>query len=482
MVPQGDHNQSSENEDIENANGHVIRPATDPYAPQGMPIALLEFHSPTTAMVNLPATASARYVIWVIGCLFLACLAGMTFFPLNRVVSTTGRLVSTQPNLIVQPLETSIVRSIDVHVGDFVKKGQVLAHLDPTITEADITNMKLQRNGYQAQVDRLRAEAANQEYRANTKNPASVEQAAAFLRRRSEYRARLQNYDQQIAALKNDIQGYRANAAMYAGKMRVASEVLKMRQREQADQIGSRLSTLAAQNDLMETERSEISSQQSANSAVNKLAAMQAERQSYIENWQSKIYSELTETQHHLDEYRSSYAKAQLRQDLIILRAPEDGIVLTIAKASIGSVIPSATQFMTLVPTGYGVEMEAVMRASDAAFVKMGDHALVKFVAFPYTQYGGAEGTVRVISADSFSKAAGAADADGSAAAPGNIDGLYYRVRVRIDRYTLHGQPSFFHPAPGVPTQADIDVGQRTIMQYFFSRITPTLSEGMREP
>ncbi|MDI6653952.1 HlyD family type I secretion periplasmic adaptor subunit [Gluconobacter japonicus] len=480
MIPQN--GQAPEENGHENFNSHVPRAATDPFAPQGMPVALLEFHSPTAGLVNLPATASARYIVWLIGCLFLACLAGMAFFPINRVVSTTGRLTSTQPTIVVQPLETSIVRSIDVHVGDFVKKGQVLAHLDPTITEADITNMGLQRDAYQAELDRLKAEADDKDYVPDTSNPASVQQGAAFLRRRSEYRARVQNYDQQLAGLESDLQGYRANAAMYASKMRVASEVLKMRQHEQADQVGSRLSTLAAQNDMMEAERAEISAQQSANSAESKIAAMKAERDSYIENWKAQVYTTLTETQHHLDEYRSSYEKARLRQDLILLKAPEDGIVLTIAKASIGSVLQSAGQFMTLVPTGSGVEMEAVMKASDAAFVKIGDHAIVKFAAFQYNQYGGAEATVHVISADSFEKSDGSNPGDNSVVAGGPDGAVYYRVRLRIDRYTLHGQPDFFHPTPGMPAVADIDVGQRTILKYLFGRVVPTLTNGMREP
>lgn len=129
---------------------------------------------------------------------------------------------------------------------------------------------------------------------------------------------------------------------------------------------------------------------------------MKAEREGYIGNWQAKIYSELTEAGHHLAEYRSSFEKARLRQDLVLLRAPEDGIVLTIGQGSVGSVLQSAGQFITLVPTGYGLEMEAVMRSQDVGFVQVGDHALLKFATFPYDQYGGAEATVRIISADAF--------------------------------------------------------------------------------
>ncbi|WP_194259583.1 HlyD family type I secretion periplasmic adaptor subunit [Gluconobacter vitians] len=481
MIPHDDNTPRQSDEDF---NQHVPRTATDPFAPNDMPLALLEFHSPTAGLVNLPATPAARYIILLIGCLFLACLAAMALFPINRVVSTPGRLISTQPTIVVQPLETAIIRSIDVHVGDFVKKGDVLAHLDPTISEADITNMGQQRDAYQAEYDRLKAEAADQDYHVNLNDPASVEQGAAFLRRKNEYQAHVENYAQQIASLESDIQGYRANAAMYGSKMRVASEVLQMRQREQADQVGSRLSTLGAQTELMEAERAEIAAQQSANSAEKKLAAMKAERDGYIGNWQAKIYSDLTEAGHHLAEYRSSFEKARLRQDLVLLRAPEDGIVLTIAQGSVGSVLQSAGQFITLVPTGYGLEMEAVLRSQDVGFVQVGDHALLKFATFPYDQYGGAEATVRVISADAFTPSSQNGGAGGSGNASPDDTGAsgVYRVRLRIDRYTLHGQPSFFHPMPGMAVTADIDVGKRTVLQYLFNKLTPALTNGMREP
>lgn len=482
MIPHDGQSSSYEGEDY---NQHIPRTATDPFAPNDMPLALLEFHSPTAALVNMPATASARYIILVIGAMCVACIAGMALFPLNRVVSTPGRLISTQPTIVVQPFETSIIRSIDVHVGDFVKKGDVLAHLDPTVTEADIHNIREQRDAYQAEYNRLRAEAAGQDYKPNMNDPASVEQAAAFLRRKAEYQGHLDNYAQQIAGAESDMQGFRANAAMYDAKKRVASEVLQMRQREQADEVGSRLSTLAAQNEVMEAERAEIAAQQSADSTEKKIAALKAERAGYVGNWQATIYTNLTEVGHHLDEFRSSYEKANLRQKLVLLRAPADGVVLTIAQGSIGSVLQSASEFITMVPTGFGLEVESVMSAQDAGFVKLGDHALLKFATFPYTQYGGAEGTVHVISADSFTSGAQGGTSAGMSAnsATGSPSGTtYYKVRLRIDRYTLHGQPSFFHPTPGMSVSADIDVGKRTILQYLFNTITPALTNGMREP
>ena len=125
-----------------------LRQADDPYAQDDMPVALLEFHSPTAALVNMPPTPSAQYISWLVGALVLSSVTVMTVFPLDRVVSTQGRLVSTEQTLVVQPLDTYIVRSIDGRAGDFVHKGDVLAHLDTTTPGEDIDNMRAKNAQY----------------------------------------------------------------------------------------------------------------------------------------------------------------------------------------------------------------------------------------------------------------------------------------------------------------------------------------------
>ena len=451
-----------------------------------MPQDLLEFHSPSAALVALPPNALARYIIWVVSSMAITMLVVMGTFPLDRVVSTPGELVSTSPTLLVQPLETSIVKSIDVKEGEVVHKGQVLAHLDPTLSGADATNMREQTDAYGAQVNRLQAEAGGTEYHPDLANPASTSEAAIFMRRRAEFSAKLQNYAQQIASLKTDVMGFQASAAMYAGRVRVASDVRNMRVQLQRDQVGSRLSSLSAQDDLMEVERGQITAQQSAAGAQGKLSAMIAEEEGFIQNWKAQIYQDLTEAQHKYYEARGDLDKAAMRQSLDVMRAQADAVVLTIAKVSIGSVLNPASQFITLVPLDAPLEVEAKLKGDESGYVKLGDTALIKFATFSYTQYGGATATVRNVSADSFTKDSGAG-AQGGAGAPasdsqGGATDTFYRIRLRVDGYTLHGVPNYFHPTPGMPVTADIKVGKRTILRYLLSTVLPVATEGMREP
>ncbi|WP_408742572.1 HlyD family type I secretion periplasmic adaptor subunit [Acetobacter persici] len=460
-----------------------LRQADDPYAQDDMPPALLEFHSPTAALVNMPPTPSAQYITWLVGALVLSSVTVMSVFPLDRVVSTPGRLVSTEQTLVVQPLDTSIVRSIDVREGDFVHKGDVLAHLDPTTSGADIDNMRTQSDQYQAEADRLIAETQGKTYVVDPQNSASVQQAEAFLRRKAEFDAKVNNYDKQIASLQNELQSAQASAAMYAARAKVAADVHKMRMQLQKDQVGSKLSTLSAQNELMEVERSQIAAQQLAGSTRNKLAGQVSEKEGYIQNWKAEAYRDLVTAQHHLSEAKSSYQKAALHNSLVTLKADEDAVVLNISKVSVGAVLTVGQKLMTLVPVGKGLEIETVMSGKDAGFVRLGDKALVKFATFPYQQYGGADATVRTISADSFvGGSSGGGQQDNSDVTPDTSSKEFYRVRLRVDRYTLHGVPSFFHPQPGMPVTADIRVGKRTVMQYLLNSFMPLMTDGMREP
>ncbi len=451
-----------------------------------MPPALLEFHSPSAAMAAMPPTPSARYITWIVSSMSIAGLLMMALFPINRVVTVPGALVATEPTIVIQPLETSIIRSIDVREGDAVRKGQVLAHLDPTISNADVKNLRSQTLSLQAEVNRLTAEASDKDYAVDPSSPDSTQQAALFLQRKNQYAFKLNNYQQQISALQNQLVGYQASAALFAGRVKVAANVRDMRVELQRDQVGSRLNSLASQDDLMEVERSQIGAQQDAAAARDKLSALIAERDGYVQGSKAETYQSLTEAQRKLSEATSDYQKATVSNGLLVMKADRNAIVLNIAHVSVGSVITSAQQFMTLTPTDVPLDIEARLQAAQAGFVQLGDKAQVKFETFPYIQYGGANATVVNISSDSFSEegaqaAIASAPANGLAT-PGGAGAAFYRIRLRVDGYTLHDVPNYFKPAAGMMVSSDINVGKRTILQYLLSSIVPTLTEGMRDP
>ena len=128
--------------------------------------ALLEYQSPTAALIARPVPLASRYITWVIAAMFAAVLAVVALLPIDRVVTAAGKVTAVTGNLMVQPLERrSLSRaSINVKEGQLVHAGDVLAELDPTFAQADAGSLETQVASLQAEVDRLTAETQNRPY------------------------------------------------------------------------------------------------------------------------------------------------------------------------------------------------------------------------------------------------------------------------------------------------------------------------------
>ena len=142
--------------------------------------------------------------------------------------------------------------------------------------------------------------------------------------------------------------------------------------------------------------------QDAMNGSERDLAAEIAERQGFVQSWRADISQQLSDTGSKLSDAREFLNKAQLRRQLVELRADRDAIVLSVAKVSAGSVLQSGQEFITLVPADLPLEIEGNIAGNDDGFVNVGDPVALKFDTFPGTEYGMAYGTVRTLSASSF--------------------------------------------------------------------------------
>lgn len=442
---------------------------------------LLEFHSPTAALTVAPLLYGARGTIWVVCSLAAACIGAAALIPIDKVVTTPGKVVAQSATSVVQPLETAIVRSIDVKEGQLVRKGDILARLDPTFATSDASALASQVASLSTEVERLQAEASGKTYTPKDASPLAVLQGAIFLQRQAERGYKNENYTQKINSLQSQIQRALSDREAYSERLKVAEDVEHKRVELERLQVGSQLNRLAATDSRLEVKRGLGSAINQVEQASRDLKAMQAERDAYNQQWRGQVSQDLTEQGRKLSDARENLNKADLRRQLVELRAEQDSIVLNIAKVSPGSVLQSGEQFLTLVPDGAPLEVEANISAMDAGFVHPGNKATVKFDTFPFTQYGAAEGTVRVVSADSFTSNPDDKQRGVQQNQSGNQP-AYYRARITLDNIKLHGTPPGFRVGPGMSIQADIKVGERTVVGYLLSRVLPVAMDGMREP
>jgi HlyD family secretion protein len=418
--------------------------------------------------------------------LFASCVLAMGLIKVDKVVTAPGKVVSQAATIVVQPFETAIVRSIEVREGQVVRAGDVLARLDPTFAAADVGALAASVSSLQAEVSREQAEVTGKPFNYSGTDPNLSLQAAIFAQRQSERNFRLENYQQKINSLAQTIQRSIGDASAYQKRLAVAEQVERMRKDLERLQVGSLLNSLAATDNKLEMERGMQAAVATAEGAKRDLAAMVAERDSYDGNWRADAAQKLAESARKLSDAREELNKAQLRRQLVELRADKDATVLTIAKVSVGSVLQAGDPFITLVPLDAPLEVEGKIAGRDDGFVHVGDPVAIKFDTFPYSQYGLAYGIVKTISADSFSSQesqghAGRGGGGGGTNDPADGD-AFYRTRISLDDIKLHDTPAGFHIVPGMPVTSDIKVGKRTMLGYLLGRVLPVAHEAMREP
>ncbi|MBN9509424.1 MAG: HlyD family type I secretion periplasmic adaptor subunit [Alphaproteobacteria bacterium] len=452
--------------------------------------AILEFQSPTLALVAAPAPLSARMTTWLITSLVLAMIAIFATVKIDRLVSTTGVILAESPNVIVQPLETAIVRKIYVKEGQVVKKGELLAELDPTFAASDETATAAQMASLKAQVDRMRAELANKPYVSDGTQYGQLEELA-YLQRHQQFTFQLEDYDQKIKSLAAKVAQADADVGSLTKQLVLLQKTEDMRRQLERMQVGSRLNTTQAELDRESGQQKLDDARHALEGAKRDLASMVAERDSWKHQWYADTQNLESQQERLLSDMQGQTSKNELRRKLIEMRANTDSVVLSVSRVAPGTVLQSGVELMTTVPVDDPLEVVAMVDGSNAGFVKPGDEAAIKFDTLPYFRYGYALGHVTRVSADSFTdptqgqvnpQATSPNIASNSPQNNGTAPLYYYRAFVSIDKLNLRHPPDSFRLKPGMPLQVDIRVGRRTVLDYMFDKIVPFLANGAKEP
>lgn len=435
------------------------------------------FESETAAVFLRTAPANEHMILYALMVILVVSVGLCAVVKLDRVVTSVGRVVPAGGALYVSPFDTGIVRQVLVKAGDVVKKGQVLATLDPTFTSADLKQLQQKLASDQAAVARLEAELAGTPYVFSVADSAQLLQGSIWQKRQSEYRYNLADFDGRIHSAESQVAQYESNAGEYAKRLKLAEDAEKLYQPLLEKGYVSRLQLMQATDERTEMRRLSADAQNQMAALRQTLASLKAQRESFIQKWNSDAGTELVTVRNDLDVTRQNLQKAQKMSDLASLDAPEDAVVLKVGKVSSGSISGGSAQAMgqdplfTLVPLAGPLEADVNVRSEDIGFIKVGDTVRVKLDAYRYMQHGTAKGVIKTISEGSFTT-----DDNNQPAAP------YFKVRVAIKEVHLRNVPADFRLIPGMTIVGDIMVGRRTILSYLVEGAMRTGSEAMREP
>ena len=349
--------------------------------------------------------------------------------PVEEVTRGNGNIIPSSREQVIQSLDPGIVTEIMVKEGDMVEKDQILMKLDDTRSSAVLRESEAKVANLEATIARLKAEA----YGTKLSFPDSVSpelrrrEIAAYKARRQVMVDAINGLSQSKAALDREI----AITAPLVSEGYVSEvELLRMR-RDSAD-----------------------------------LATQISERRN---RYKADANNELLQAESELAQSKENVAMRADPVERSQIRAPMRGIVKGIKVTTIGGVVNAGEDIMQIVPVDDKLLVEAYIRPQDIAFIRAGQPALVKVSAYDYSIYGGLEGKVTLVGADTISNSM-QNRANDLKLDPNQV---YYRVLVQTENNSLKDKNGKPMPIiPGMVATVDIKTGEKTIFQYLIKPIT----------
>ncbi|HVW91165.1 MAG TPA: HlyD family type I secretion periplasmic adaptor subunit [Devosia sp.] len=437
---------------------------------------------PRSPSLGLDPTAAhdrpPRFWTSVIGlvCLFLTCaLIWSSLAVVDEVTKAQGRIIPSGKTQVIQNAVAGTISEIDVRVGQKVKKDEVLVRLDDTPTassagevqtkvwalEAQVTRLKLEADGKAPDdfvcpddVQKLAPDVCANELNLMKVRAANLQQGKDVLQQR-------------IGQRQGDLDQALSNQARFQQSLDLAQKNLDLISPLAQKGLASQTSYIAAQRDV-----ADLQGQLKATAdSISGLKAALSEAQLQVEQSNLQFREQAaTDLTQHLADLASQQQALKGATDQVTrteIRSPVDGIVSDLNVNTIGSFVNAGTTLMNVVPVTEALQVEARLKPSDVAFIVPGQSANIKLTAYDFSIFGGLQGKVQNVSADSI--------------VDPSTHETYYVVLLTTDKSSLayHGQE--LPILPGMVTDVEITTGSKTILQYLLKPINKAWSDALRE-
>jgi adhesin transport system membrane fusion protein len=382
---------------------------------------------------------ASRILVWSTGATLVVALVWAGFFSLDEITRGQGKVIPSSREQVIQSLDSGVLREMLVREGDVVAKDQVLLQMDDTRSGAGYREANEKYVSLLAIAARLRAEANNTPL---SFPPQLKNEKQLVLQETQAYEARKLALSESLVALDASLSAITREITMTAPLVQggVMSEVELLRlKRQQADLLGQRADR---KNRYLTDANNEL----------------------------TRVSSELSQTKEN----------ASARQDAFMhttIKSPMKGVVKNVQVTTLGGVIQAGQPILEIVPTEDEMLVEAYVKPSEVAFLKVGQKAVVKLSSYDFNKYGGLEGELEHLSPDTLKDER---QQRKPGANPADMEEGFYRILVRIKDPNRVRKGLKLEPTPGMTATVEIRTGQKTVLEYLF-RPLQNVSQALRE-
>ncbi|MDI9234469.1 HlyD family efflux transporter periplasmic adaptor subunit [Limnohabitans lacus] len=380
---------------------------------------------------------ASKYLVWFTGATLLLALVWAALFQLDEITRGQGKVIPSSREQIIQSMDSGVLSAMYVREGSTVQKDQVLLRIDDSRTGAVFREAQEKFMALSAQAARLKAEA----YGSALVFPPDVLKETGLVQQET------QAYNARKRALTESLRSLDISLAAVGRELAITEP-------------------LVSQGVMSEVELLRLRRQQS------ELMGQRAERQNrYLtdaNNELVRVASELSQTKENASAREDAFKRATIR-------SPMKGVVKNVQVTTVGGVIQAGQPILEIVPTEDEMLVEAYVKPSEVAFLKVGQIAVVKLTAYDFNKYGGLDGVLEHLSPDTLR--------DERQKKPGNpveLEEGLYRILVRVKEASELRNGLKLTPSPGMTATVEIRTGQKSVLEYLF-RPLQNVSQALRE-
>jgi hemolysin D len=442
-----------------------------------------------------------RIALLVTICAFVViALAWSWFGRIDIVASAQGKIQPLGSVKVIQPFETGRVREVLVINGKSVRTGDVLVRLDPAEAEADVRATRSILAAYRAEALRRRTSIGVLQKRQPEPIPLINWPAEIPEDLRARETRVLNGELTQVAAVVASLEAQRRQKQAESERLRSTIAAQKELIQIQKERVGMRselvdrgagpranlldaLESMRYQETILITQTGQL-----AESEAN-IEVLGREIGKVFEAYVSENSQKLADAEKQIDDYEQRLAKAEVRLERMTLTSPIDGTVQSLTVSTVGQVVTTGVELMRVVPVDAAVEIECYLPNKDIGFVSVGQEAIIKIDAFPFTRYGSINAKVVRIAKDAMPEPEAQA-LEGNTptqkrpsmfATPERTQNLVYPITLVPETTQINADGVMVPLSPGMAVTAEVKTGSRRILEFVFSPLVEIASKSMKE-
>lgn len=432
----------------------------------------LHFMSEVDAAIHRKGSSMA-YVLTLSIALLLILLAFWAHFTvLDEVTRGTGQVIPSQKVQMIQNLEGGILREIKVHENQIVNKGDILIRIDNAVAASQYRDAFAQAAGHEAAIVRLNAEIEGKskivfsdEFK-ETDPQVLEDQKLIFKARRQQLEAELNVLRSQHSQKLQEITEMRSRKEQLSRSLGLAKQQRDIAKPLVDQGVYPRVDYLALERDISSLQ-GDIDAlrlaipriRQAANEASRRIEQRRAE-------FNAQVLDEITRRRGELKSLQQIMLAGEDRVTRTDVRSPVRGTIKQINLNTIGGVVRPGESILEIVPLDGTLLIEARIRPADIAFLHPGQKAMIKITAYDFSIFGGLEGFVEAISADTIE------DDNGES---------FFKVKLRTQKNAIIYRGEELPIIPGMTATIDILTGKKSVLAYLLKPILRAKQNALRE-